>query len=72
MKRQSTLAKEQLVRDLTEIDNKLKFTNSLWNDTIKATFAETGSYCFEDMVRRAKNTSTNIVNQFKPLLKQTA
>ena len=72
MKRKSTLAKEQLVSDLTSIDNKLKFSNSLWNDTIKATFAETGSYCFEDMVRKAKNTSEQIVNQFKPLLKQTA
>ena len=69
MKNKATLLKEQLVRDLTSIDNKLKYTNSLWNDTIKTTFKETGSYCFEDMVRKDKHTSELIVNQFKPLLK---
>ena len=53
MKREATLRKEQLVKDLYWIEKKNKF-NKLWDNNVKVAFEVSSSYSFEELV--IKNT----------------
>jgi hypothetical protein len=60
----STIRK-QLILKLNGLDSKLKFTNSSWNDEVKSTFNNTGSFCFENLVYDNFNTAQSLYSKFK-------
>lgn len=56
--------RKTLVRELSELDLKLKFKNTRWNDEVKAAFNRTGSFSFETLVSADQFISTNLRNEF--------
>lgn len=60
--------RKQLVRELQELDLKLKFKNTHWNDEVKVAFNRTGSFSFETLVSADQFISTNLRNEFAPHL----
>jgi hypothetical protein len=65
MKRQSTIEKLELVRNLNALDSKLKYNNSAWNERVKAAFNMTGSYSFENLVYTDTYTARSLYQEFK-------
>jgi hypothetical protein len=64
MKRPSTIERTKIVRDLNNIDCKLKFTNSHWNDRVKEAFNNTGSFSFEDLAYADLYTAKSLLYDF--------
>lgn len=60
--------RKQLVSELSELDMKLKFKNTHWNDEVKSAFNRTGSFCFESLVSTDQVISTNLRNEFASYL----
>ena len=56
--------RKTLVRELSELDLKLKFKNTRWNDEVKTAFNRTGSFSFETLVSADQFISTNLRNEF--------
>jgi hypothetical protein len=57
--------RHQLLLKLNGLDSKLKFTNSSWNDEVKSTFNNTGSFSFENLVYDNFNTAQSLYSKFK-------
>ena len=64
MKREKTLRKEQLVKDLYWIEKKNKF-NKLWDNNVKMAFEVSGSYSFEELVLKNAPAAEQLVVLFK-------
>jgi hypothetical protein len=65
MKRQSTIEKLELIRNLNMLDSKLKFTSSTWNDRVKTAFNNTSSFSFENLVYTDLYTAKSLYFDFK-------
>jgi len=64
MKRESTLKKEQLLKDLYWIEKKNKF-NKLWDNNVKVAFEVSSSYSFEELVLKNTPAAEQLVVLFK-------
>jgi len=64
MKRQSTLVREQLLRDLNMLERKNK-RNGVWDKHVKMVFSVTGSYSFDELVIKGAELANNLVVKFK-------
>jgi hypothetical protein len=64
MKREATLRKEQLVKDLYWIEKKNKF-NKLWDNNVKIAFEVSSSYSFEELVLKNAPAAEQLVVLFK-------
>jgi len=56
---------KKLIEDLHTIDNRLKFTNMLWNDEVKGAFVNSGSFDFINLVSTSPRKSMELVERFK-------
>jgi hypothetical protein len=65
MKRQSTIEKQKLVETLRNLDSKLKYKSTAWNDAIKSAFNSSGSFDFVNLVHSSPNTARKLVMEFK-------
>lgn len=65
MKREKTLRREKLVSELKNIDSRLKFGNSSWNDAVKSAFNSTGSFDFVNLAYKDLDLVENLVMRFK-------
>jgi hypothetical protein len=59
------LERKKLIEDLHTIDNRLKFTNLLWDDEIKNAFNSSGSFDFINLVSTSPKRSIELVERFK-------
>jgi hypothetical protein len=57
--------RKKLIEDLHTIDNRLKFTNMLWNDKVKEAFNTSGSFDFINLVSTSPRKSMELVERFK-------
>jgi len=57
--------RKKLIEDLHTIDNRLKFTDLLWNDAIKSAFNSSGSFDFINLVSVSPKRSLELVEKFK-------
>jgi len=64
MKRESTLKKEQLLKDLYWIEVKNKFNKS-WDNNVKIAFEASSSYSFEELVLKNAPAAEQLVILFK-------
>lgn len=64
MKRESTLKKEQLLKDLYWIEVKNKFNKS-WDNNVKIAFEASSSYSFEELVLKNAPAAEQLVVLFK-------
>jgi len=64
MKRESTLKKEQLLKDLYWIEVKNKFNKS-WDNNVKIAFEASSSYSFEELVIKNAPAAEQLVILFK-------
>jgi hypothetical protein len=64
MKRQSTLERIELLKELNMLERKFKFRKQ-WDNQVKTAFRNTNSLSFEEMVIKDKNTALKLVKQFK-------
>ena len=64
MKRESTLKKEQLLKDLYWIEVKNKFNKS-WDNNVKIAFEASSSYSFEELVLKNTPAAEQLVVLFK-------
>jgi hypothetical protein len=65
MKRQSTIEKQQMVETLRNLDSKLKYKSTAWNDAIKSAFNSSGSFDFVNLVHSSPNTVRRLITEFK-------
>lgn len=65
MKRQSTIEKQQMVETLRNLDSKLKYKSTAWNDAIKSAFNSSGSFDFINLVHSSPNTVRRLITEFK-------
>ena len=65
MKREKTLRREKLVSEIKNIDSRLKFGNSSWNDAIKSAFNSTGSFDFVNLAYKDLDLVEDLVMRFK-------
>ena len=64
MKREATIRKEQLVKDLYWIEKKNKF-NKVWDNNVKIAFETSSSYSFEELVIKNAPAAEQLVVLFK-------
>jgi hypothetical protein len=64
MKREATIRKEQLVKDLYWIEKKNKF-NKVWDNNVKIAFETSSSYSFEELVLKNTPAAEQLVVLFK-------
>ena len=64
MKREATIRKEQLVKDLYWIEKKNKF-NKIWDNNVKIAFETSSSYSFEELVIKNAPAAEQLVVLFK-------
>ena len=64
MKREATIRKEQLVKDLYWIEKKNKF-NKVWDNNVKIAFETSSSYSFEELVIKNTPAAEQLVVLFK-------
>ena len=64
MKREATIRKEQLVKDLYWIEKKNKF-NKVWDNNVKIAFGTSSSYSFEELVIKNAPAAEQLVVLFK-------
>jgi hypothetical protein len=64
MVRKSTIEKQQLIEKLRNIDSKLKYKSTAWNDAIKSAFNSSGSFDFVNLVHSSPNTARKLVMEF--------
>lgn len=63
-KHQSTIQKEETLKKLLLLDSKLKFAPS-WNQEVKKSFNNSGSFSFEALVQTDLQTAVKLVQTFK-------
>lgn len=64
MKRQSTLEKIELVKQLNWLERKNK-RNAQWNEQVKLAFRVSGSFSFDELIQKDKYIAQDLVEQFK-------
>jgi len=64
MKRQSTLDKIELVKQLNWLERKNK-RNAQWNEQVKLAFRVSGSFSFDELIQKDKYIAQDLVEQFK-------
>ena len=64
MVRKSTIEKQQLIEKLHNIDSKLKYKSTAWNEAIKSAFNSSGSFDFVNLVHSSPNTARKLVMEF--------
>ena len=64
MKREATIRKEQLVKDLYWIEKKNK-KNKVWDNNVKIAFEASSSYSFEELVIKNTSAAEQLVVLFK-------
>jgi len=64
MVRKSTIEKQQLIEKLRNIDSKLKYKSTAWNEAIKSAFNSSGSFDFVNLVHSSPNTARKLVMEF--------
>ena len=64
MKRQSTLEKIELVKQLNWLERKNK-RNTQWNEQVKLAFRVSGSFSFDELIQKDKYIAQDLVEQFK-------
>ncbi len=57
--------RKKLLEDLKSIDSRLKMSNLIWNDEVKAAFQDSGSFDFDNLVYEAPNIAQALVERFK-------
>jgi hypothetical protein len=65
MVRKSTIEKQQLIEKLRNLDSKLKYKSTAWNEAIKTAFNNSGSFDFVNLVHSSPNTARKLVMEFK-------
>ena len=63
MKRQSTLDKIELVKQLNWLERKNK-RNSQWDSQVKLAFESSGSFSFDELIHKDKFIAEALVDQF--------
>ena len=64
MVRKSTIEKQQLIEKLRNIDSKLKYKSTAWNEAIKSAFNSSGSFDFVNLIHSSPNTARKLVMEF--------
>jgi uncharacterized protein YcsI (UPF0317 family) len=64
MKRQSTLNRIELLKQLNLLERKNKFRKQ-WDNKVKIAFRVTGSFSFEEMIIKDEVVARDLVEQFK-------
>jgi uncharacterized protein YcsI (UPF0317 family) len=64
MKRQKTLSRISLLKELNMLERKNKFRKQ-WDDKVRVAFQVTGSLSFEEMVIKDEITARKLVDSFK-------
>jgi hypothetical protein len=64
MKRQSTLSRIGLLKELNMLERKFKFRKQ-WDDQVKTAFRNTDSLSFEEMIVKDEIAARKLVEQFK-------
>ena len=64
MKRQKTLSRISLLKELNMLERKNKFRKQ-WDDQVRVAFQITGSLSFEEMVIKDEITARKLVDSFK-------
>jgi len=64
MKRQSTLDKIELVKQLNWLERKNK-RNAQWDEQVKLAFRVSGSFSFDELIQKDKYIAQDLVEQFK-------
>ena len=64
VKRESTIKKIELVKQLNWLERKNK-TNKTWDNQVKLAFNTSGSYSFEELVQKDIFIAEDLVENFK-------
>lgn len=64
MKRQKTLSRIALLKELNMLERKHKFRKQ-WDDQVRIAFQITGSLSFEEMIIKDEITARKLVDSFK-------
>ena len=63
MKRQSTLDKMVMVKQLNWLERKHK-RNSQWDNQVKIAFQTSGSFSFDELIHKDKFIAESLIGQF--------
>ena len=63
MKRQSTLDKMAMVKQLNWLERKHK-RNSQWDNQVKIAFQTSGSFSFDELIHKDKFIAESLIGQF--------
>jgi hypothetical protein len=63
MKRQSTLDKMEMVKQLNWLERKYK-RNNQWDNQVKIAFQTSGSFSFDELIHKDKFIAESLIGQF--------
>ena len=56
--------KRKKINILKELDNKMKFKSSIWNQDVTKAFNTTGSYSFDNLVYKSPEVADILINKY--------